>query len=269
MPEGDTIFRLATKLRTVLEGQTIVAAQGSESFAKANALLDTDVAGVESRGKHLLIHFSGGQVLHSHLGMNGSWQVYRLTESWHRPAWQVAVVLTTRRHHVVCFQPKVLELLSAKALLRHRWLSRLGPDLLGPEIDDSTIVARCRDQNGVSAGEAVMNQAVVCGIGNIYKSEILFSERVNPRTKISELADDQIVALIRLAARLLRKNLTGRKRRTRFRSTGPSVWVYGRSGEPCLKCDSTVEMIRQGPLARSTYFCPECQRAENNDNRLS
>ncbi|MEO2036687.1 MAG: DNA-formamidopyrimidine glycosylase family protein [Planctomycetaceae bacterium] len=259
MPEGDTIYRAAQRLHRVLIGRTIQSVEGSDIIPLAGSLLGSVVKDIESRGKHLLIHFSHSQVLHSHLGMSGSWQIYRKGENWRKPKWQAALMLVTADHCVVCFQPKCIELVSDLELRRNAWLQHLGPDLLGESTPPEVIVARFRTQNGVSIGEALLNQTVVSGIGNVYKSEVLFLEQLDPQVHVSALTDEQIASLVSTATRLLRRNLTAEKRRTRFRATGPAVWVYGRNGEPCLKCGSTVRMVRQGNMARSTYYCPGCQ----------
>lgn len=259
MPEGDTIFRAAHRLRSVLAGQDIVSAGGSEQLPVADSLEGSRVTAIESRGKHLLVHFAHDRILHTHLGMKGSWHVYRIDESQRRPNWQAAVTLSTSQHRAVCYQPKLIELLSGKMLRRHEWLNRLGPDLLGPPADDAHVLARFRTRNHTPVGVVVMDQSVVCGIGNIYKSEVLFLNQIHPLTLVAELSDEQITGLVQTAIRLLRSNLTGGKRRTRFRPTGPSVWVYRRSGDVCLKCDAIIRMVRQGPLRRSTYYCDTCQ----------
>lgn len=259
MPEGDTIFRVASRLRPVLDGRCVVDVQGSRYFHRTEALQGHCVSGIESRGKHLLIHFDNDRTLHSHLGMHGSWRVTRSSARVRRSNPHTAVVLMTDHHRIVCVRPQVFELLSGKDLLRHKWLNRLGPDLLGPAPDQAQIIDRFRASNAQPIGEVVMDQAVVCGIGNVYKSEVLFLEGINPLAPVQDLSDDQIVALVQTAVRLLRRNVTMAKRTTRFRSTGPRVWVYGRGGEHCLRCDATIRTMRQGTQARSTWYCPDCQ----------
>ncbi len=259
MPEGDTVCRVAGQLRQVLDGRHVTTVAGSDQLPGADVLQGCVVTAIESRGKHLLIHSDGNTVVHSHLGMQGAWHVYRLQQSWKKPQSQAALALTTERHCVVCFRPKTIELLTGQQLRRHVWLNRLGPDLLGPPFDRQHVIDRFRRRNADPVGDVVMDQSVVCGIGNVYKSEILFLEGINPLDSVSDLSDEQLMAVTDAAVRLLRRNLTGKNRRTRFRPTGPSVWVYGRSGELCLKCGAAVRMVRQGGLARSTYFCPQCQ----------
>ena len=144
-------------------------------------------------------------------------------------------------------------------LSRDNYLQRLGPDVLGPPISDDVFLRRVRSQGNTAIGEVVMNQTVVCGIGNIYKSEILFREHIHPLTPTSQLTDEQLLKLRDRAVQLLSRNINNGPRRTRFRGDEQKLWVYQRKGRPCLTCDATIQMIRQGDMARSTYFCPECQ----------
>jgi len=258
MPEGDTIYRTAAQLRRVLEGRTVSAARGRWEVEDAATLAERRCDSIETRGKHLLMHFDDQRVLHSHMGMTGSWHIYRRGEPWRKSQKAAAIVLDLEDFVVVCFSPKLLELVSSVQLKGNNYLRRLGPDLLGSSLDRDEIVARFRTQDRVSIGQAVMNQTVVCGIGNVYKSEVLFLETIHPLTPVRDLTDHQIWSLVERSEQLMRRNLEGYPRRTRF-LPGEKLWVYDRSGDPCLKCGTRVEMIRQGDLGRSTYFCPECQ----------
>jgi endonuclease-8 len=258
MPEGDTIFRAATQLRKVLVQKTIVRASGRWEIPDAESLSGQPVDGIEARGKHLLIHFGDRRVVHSHMGMTGSWHIYRHGEAWQKSERAAALVLQTERFVVVCFSPKLIELVSATCLRRNEYLNRLGPDLLGPTPDADMVLRRFRSQNPLSIGEVVMNQTVVCGIGNVYKSEVLFLERLHPLVPVGSMTDDKIAAVVQQAIDLMKRNLKGYPRTTRF-AAGENVWVYGRRGKECFECGSDIDMIRQGALARSTYFCPSCQ----------
>lgn len=259
MPEGDTIYRAATRVRSVLTGHTIVATTGSWKVMDADSLVNTSVSRVVSRGKHLLIHLDNGRVLHSHMGMTGSWHVYPAGERWKKPQTSAALSLHTANHQVVCFSPKQIELMSERQLARNPWMKRLGPDLISESPADKTVITRFRTQNSVAIGEAVMNQSVVSGIGNIYKSEVLFLEQTHPQTLVRDLSDTEILSIVRTAAHLLKANSLSVRRRTRRRATGSRLWVYNRGGQPCQKCGGTIQLIRQGSLGRTTYFCSACQ----------
>lgn len=259
MPEGDTIFRTAVTLRPLLEGKRILDVSSREHDGFEEPIRGGVVSSVEAQGKHLLIHFAGGPVLHSHLGMTGSWHVYRPGEPWRKPERLAGIVLNLEESVVVCFSPKTLELLSPAELHRHRYLNRLGPDLLSSHFDREEVIRRFRIHNRTPIGEAVMNQTIVCGIGNVYKSELLFLLQVHPRRPVSDFNDETLHALLSKARDLMTRNLAGYPRQTRFAADGPKKWVYGRAGKPCFECGAPIQITRQGELGRTTYFCPKCQ----------
>ena len=260
MPEGDTIHRAATRLKAVLDGQVVELVTSRWLGPPADTLRGRQIKDVQARGKHLLILFDDDRVLHSHMGMTGSWHIYRPGEPWQKPAQRAAICLQCATVCVVCFTPKLLELLTAAGLRRHDYLHRLGPDLLAGPPSDEQVLARFRQCNNLPIGEAVMNQTVVSGIGNVYKSEVLFSLRLHPLVLVSDLSDEQILALTAKSRELMAQNLSGRPRTTRHALDGGRFYTYGRSGKPCYRCGTAIELIRQGDLGRTTYFCPRCQR---------
>ncbi|MEM6367613.1 MAG: DNA-formamidopyrimidine glycosylase family protein [Myxococcota bacterium] len=258
MPEGDTIFRTARTLGGALTGQRVLRFRTSLDALDGSGLVGLDVSSVESRGKNLLMHFSDGRVLYSHMRMTGSWHLYRRRESWRRPQRQARCALDTQHHVAVCFNAPVLELLTAKGLRRHRILARLGPDLLSETPHMNEILRRFRGGKDVPIGELVVAQNVVCGIGNVYKSESLFLEGLDPFRPASSLDDAAVLALMNRARRLMLSNLTGYPRITRH-APGGRYWAYGRMDEPCFCCGTPMRMRRQGDAGRSTYWCPDCQ----------
>jgi endonuclease-8 len=262
MPEGDTIFRAAARLRPVLSGQTIIRATGASPQLDASRLEGCQVQATAARGKHLLIHLDNAHAIHSHLGMHGSWHVYQRDsvrpETLRRRVPDLALELAASV--CVCLAPKTLEILSDRAIRRHPYLSRLGPDLLGENFDVGQLIPRLRVRPELAVGDAVMNQTLVCGIGNVYKSEVLFLERVNPFIHLEQLTDKQLIRLLSRARELMRRNVDGHRRTTRFGRDGQRLWVYRRQGERCLVCGTAIRMRRQGNLGRSTYWCPTCQR---------
>lgn len=259
MPEGDTIFRTASRLRAVLEGRRLAGAESRHPRLRAASLAGSTVAAVEPRGKHLLIHFQDGRVLHSHMGMTGSWHVYAAGQAWAKPASRAAIVLRVQDAACVCFSPKTIEMLSPAELRRHGQLNHLGPDILCEDVEEGEILRRFRLHDAAPIGEALMNQTLVCGIGNIYKSETLFVCRINPFVRVGQISDGELRQLLLSARDLMRRNLLGYPRRTRRAPDGRPVWVYGRRGEACLVCGEQIRMRRQGDLGRSTYWCPACQ----------
>ncbi len=259
MPEGDTIHRTAITLRPWLVGQTLQAAWGWDDWIDSASLVGHCIDSIEARGKHLLLNLDDGRVVHGHCGMTGSWHIYPLGETWQKPKRRAALVLETDRLCVVFFSPKTLELLSPSQFRRHNYLSRLGPDLLAEKIDLREVAHRFRQQNHHPIGEAVMNQTLCCGIGNIYKSELLFLSHIDPFAPVANLESTSLVDLLELARELMQYNLQGPQRTTRFEGDEGKLWVYGRRGEACYLCGTTILLRRQGDLGRTTYWCPTCQ----------
>lgn len=259
MPEGDTIHRAATRLRAVLSGQTVNQAESSWLGAAATSLPGRTFKAIEARGKHLLMVLDDERVIHSHMGMTGSWHIYRPAESWQKPAHRSALSIECDAVCVVCFTPKLLEILTSTALRRHDYLGRLGPDLLAGPLSDSEMLARFRQANQLPIGEAVMNQTIVAGIGNVYKSEVLYCLRLHPLERVGDLRDEQLLEIAHTASEMMAKNLSGRPRTTRYTLDGGRFHAYGRGGEPCYTCGGAICVVRQGDLGRTTYFCSHCQ----------
>lgn len=265
MPEGDTIFRTAETLRQVLCGRDITGFRSTVEGIERAQLTGRKVTQVESRGKNLLVHFSGGRILYTHMRMTGSWHIYRQGERWQKPERFARVVLETERCVAVCFSAPVVELLTTAALKHHPVLARLGPDLLASHFDGTEAARRLTAYGEVTIGEALMIQSAVAGIGNVYKSEVLFLCNVNPFSRVADLTDEEIDSLLQTARRLLLANRHGYPRVTRPARRGISqssrLWVYQRSGRPCRRCTTQIRMRRQGRDGRSTYWCPTCQDA--------
>lgn len=259
MPEGDTLYRVAERLRPVLHERAIVAAQGSWRLPDVGSLVGRRIDAVEARGKHLLIALDDGRSIHSHLGMTGSWHVYLPGAPWSKPARHAGLALATTEHVAVNFSPKLLEVVTGAQLRRNDHLSRLGPDLMTEGFDPAAGLLRFRKRGTLPIGEAVMDQTLVSGIGNIYKSETLFLCQLDPWTRVVEISDESLLQMLNTAHRLMRMNRGGDLRSTRRMGDAHKMWVYGRRGDPCLKCGDTVLMRRQGTLGRSTYWCPTCQ----------
>jgi endonuclease-8 len=253
MPEGDTIFRTAETLRRWLGGREITAARSRVYGFPALRLVGMRVDGVEARGKHLLMRMDGGQVLHTHLRMSGSWHVYPVDRPWRRPENQARLVLEAGDRVAVCFNAPVVELLQPRAESVHPSVGRLGPDVLADDLDLDEVRRRARTRPPERAlGELLLDQQVVSGIGNIWRSEALFLEGRSPWTERQKLTDDDLDGLVTTASSLMRASAVGE----------PHVhdhWVYKRSGQPCRKCGTRIESRRQGEQARIAYWCPACQ----------
>jgi endonuclease-8 len=261
VPEGDTIFRTARTLDKALGQRRVLKARSTVGRVRADSLVGACIRNVEARGKHLLIHFEDGRALHSHMGMHGSWHIYRPGERWRRSPGQGSCVLETDAFVAVCFGAPTLELLSRAALKDHEALRELGPDLITTSSTDSGL-ERLRAHAELPIGEALMQQRIVAGIGNVYKSEVLFLCGVSPFDRVRELPDATLQRLLESAQHWLRRNLGGEARRTRHAlGDADRYWVYRRNGSPCHRCGTTVRMRRQGAAARSTYYCSTCQPA--------
>jgi endonuclease-8 len=261
MPEGDTIWRAARALQAALKGRAVTAFASPlpavAAAARRFALVGRSVAGVEARGKHLLVRFDGGAVLHTHQGMTGSWHLYRKGTRWRQAPHLARVVLEAGEVVAVCFRSPRVELLAAPDAARHGALTRLGPDVLGEAFDPSAARARLRAGGAAEIGAALLDQSRVAGIGNVYKSEVLFLCALSPFTPVANLDDDVLDRVLATARRQMRRNLDSVSRSTR--GVPGKHWVYRRSGRPCLRCGTTVERRMQGDPPRSTYFCPGCQ----------
>jgi endonuclease-8 len=256
VPEGDTIHRAAARLRPVLVGQPVVrfdAARWSGPVPRPGETVDA----VRAVGKHLLVDFSGGLTLRTHLRMSGRWDVYPTGARWRRSPASARAVVEVPGWVAVCFSaPDVALTRRDRVATAH-----LGPDLCAPDADIDAVVARARAlaDPSTTVGELLLDQRVAAGIGNVYKSDTLFLERLDPRTPVSELSSARLAAVYTRAHRLLRSNLGSGPRRT----VPEGLAVYGRAGKPCRRCGARIERIVQGTtLPRSTYLCPRCQASD-------
>jgi len=263
MPEGDTIWRAARALQAALGGRTVTGFKSSlpavAAAARRLGLVGRPVATVEARGKHLLVRFEGGAVLHTHQGMTGSWHLYRRGSRWRQAPHLARVVLEAGETVAVCFRAPQVELLRAAEVDRHRILVRLGPDVMAGGFDAAEARVRLRAAGDEEIGAALLDQSRLAGIGNVYKSEVLFLCGVDPSAAVSGLADDTLDRIIATARVEMRRNLDSAVRTTRGGARG-GHWVYRRAGQPCLRCGATIERRRQGHPPRSTYSCPACQK---------
>jgi endonuclease-8 len=271
MPEGDTIHKIAAAIQPRLEGEVIRrirlrpgprASVGDQLEAQ---LTGRRVDALYARGKHLFIQLEGGLALRSHLGMHGSWHRYRPGEAWRKPQWQASVALWTDSDVFVCFNAREVECLREGSFRRADLGRGLGPDLLAPEVDFDEILRRARELHGGEAPivDVLLDQRVAGGIGNVYKSEVLFLAGLHPQAAAGQVQDATLRGVFGTARELMRRNLGGGRRVTRFVEDGRgTLWVYGRAGRPCLRCGAVISWARLGRNMRSTYWCPKCQEDE-------
>jgi endonuclease-8 len=273
LPEGDTIFRAAATLQRALAGKRV---ERFESMYPAltrvhedHPLTGTTIDSVRAHGKHLLMAFSNGYVLRTHMRMNGSWHIYRHAEKWQRPARSMRVLVATADFVAVGFDIPDAEFVKARALDKHRVLARLGPDVLAGDFDRDEAIRRLRERSSSEAAEALLDQQVMAGLGNVYKSEVLFLCRLNPFAVVSRLDDGQLACLVDTGRKLLLTNVgsslapmttyTGYRRTTTRSDPAERLWVYGRARLPCRRCGTAIAVRKQGAGARLTYWCPRCQ----------
>ncbi len=278
MPEGDTLFRTAAGLRPHLLGRTVTAARARVPGPRVERIVGATVDAVDAVGKNLLIRFDNGLELRTHLRLHGSWHRYRPGEPWRRPAGRAVLVLEVESAVAVCFDAPVVELLETRAESLHPSLGSLGPDATADGFDRGEAIRRLRDpaRAGRAVAEAMLDQRALAGVGNVYKSEVLFIERVDPFVPVGALDDAILGRLVDRAHALLLANRDAVARVTTgpvgggaAAGTGPGVrpargarlWVYGRAGRPCRRCGTLIRTRRHGDLPRTTCWCPRCQAA--------
>jgi endonuclease-8 len=253
MAEGDTVLRTARRLEQTLAGRALgVSAPNPRGRATGVERLDgRELESVEARGKNLLLSF-GDLVLHSHLGMSGSWRVFPLGGRWGRPRGAAWAVLASEDAEAVQFGGPTLRVVAASALRSDPVLSRLGPDVLAPGFEPGAAIRLLRADPGRELGDALLDQRTVAGIGNIWKSEACFKARLDPRRPIGELSDEEIGRALIAARGSMQASAAGRR---------PPYSVYRRAGRPCPACGTPIAASRQGDANRATYWCPRCQPA--------
>ncbi len=274
MPEGDTIFRTARTLQKVLAGHR--ATKFDTAYAHlARVNDDGPIAGrmierCEAAGKHVLIVFEGDLILRTHMRMNGSWHVYRHGERWWRGPKAMRVRVDTADWVAVAFEVPVAEFVTAKQLASTDPVAALGPDLLKPGFGRDEAIRRVRAAGALPIAQALLDQRLVAGIGNVYKSEVLFLAGIHPDTPASAVEQSALERVMDLARSLLQANVvdgtpaaiqTYRSLRRGDRRSDPedSLWVYSRGGKPCRKCGAAIASKKMGLDARTTYWCPNCQ----------
>jgi len=278
LPEGDTIYRSARALQRSIGGKVCTGFDtGLAKLARVND--DTPLAGrtiekVEAKGKWLLVHFSGDLILVTHMLMSGSWHIYRTGEKWWMGKDRMRAVITTADWQAVAFNVPVAEFHTARSLERYSQVPKLGVDVLGDEYTVEVGVAKLRAY-GAEHPEAeiavvLLNQRVLAGLGNVYKSEVAFAAGVNPFRAMTTMTDRELEVMAEVSGKWLKVNVldgagdgivtySGNRRTTGATNRADRLWVYGRQGQECRRCGGLVQMRKQGEQARSTYWCSGCQ----------
>ena len=259
MPEGDTILRAANRIRPVLEGAVpdeIAAPQPRHARDRwPERLAGRCVERVETHGKHLFLHFEGDLVVHSHLRMTGAWAVHRHGAHWRRAPRRAWLVLRARGHEVVEFDGPVLELMTASRTRFDQRLAALGPDVLATQFDGERFLARLRaDDPTRGIGDALLDQRIVAGIGNIWRTEGCWGAQIDPWRPLRDVSDAEALALIEHVRPRMRRAAEEPRASKRDRH------VYDRAGRLCPRCDAAICARGQGDDNRTTFWCPGCQR---------
>jgi len=251
MPEGDTVFRAATRLREALAAKTLTRCDIRVPRHATVDLRGQVVDEVLSRGKHLFIRV-GEASIHSHLKMDGSWAIGSFRGAPHR----IRIVLGTADSVAYGVDLGVLEVLERRR--DQDAVAHLGPDLLGPDWDPRLAKDNLIADPNRELADALLDQRVMAGVGNVYANELCFVLGRAPDAAVGTVADPLRVAqrardMLWLNRNRPNRTITGNTRR------GQQFWVYGRAGEPCRRCGTLIERDDSGDRIR--YWCPSCQAA--------
>jgi endonuclease VIII len=308
VPEGDTIYRAARALNKALAGRVVTGFEtGLAKLARVNddaPLLGRVVERVESRGKWCLMYFSSGRsdqealILVTHMLMSGSWHLYRTGERWRMGQAKMRVMVRVQGTGIrergsgnrkeeagdagweaVLFNAQIAEFHTARSLERNSQIPKLGPDVLACEFTVETGVARLEgyasEHPDAEVGVVLLNQRVLAGLGNVYKSEVAFAAGVNPWRAMRTVTRGEMERMVEFSLRYMRANVIdgkgdgivtaglittgGNRRTTHSMSKEERLWVYGRQGQECRRCGAAVMMRKQGEQARVTFWCAQCQ----------
>ncbi len=268
MPEGDTVWLAASRMRAAFTGRVLTRTDFRVPRYATTDLSGRPVLDVVSRGKHMLTRIDGGVTLHTHFRMDGTWRLHRPGQPWGGGAGhQIRLVLANAEWVAVGYRMPVVDLVASDA--EHTVVGHLGPDLLGDDWDLDEAVRRIRERPDREIGPALLDQRNLAGIGNLYKAETLYLRGITPWTPVGEIED--LPAIVTLSRRLLMAN------RERWEQTttgdtrpGRTHWVFEREKQPCRRCGQQVRLAEQveavpvgtgqPTYGRKTYWCPLCQR---------
>ena len=283
MPEGDTIYRAARTLQKAIGGKVVTAFDtGLANLTSVNEntpLVGRTVDRIEARGKWCLMFFSGDLILVTHMLMSGSWHIYRTGEKWWMGRSHMRVAITCGEYQAVAFNVPIAEFHTARSLERNSQVPKLGPDILADQFSVEAGVRALRERAASRPEDevaiALLNQRVMAGLGNVYKSEVAFAAGVNPFRQLRTITDREMEVMVEASHKYMKANVldagprgasgegivtyTGPRRTTHAMDRSDRVWVYGRQGQECRRCGTAIMMRKQGEQARSTYWCPTCQ----------
>lgn len=249
MPEGDAVVRTARRLDRALRGAMLTGSDLRVPRFATTDLSGQTVLGTGTRGKHLLTRTDAGLTLHTHLRMDGSWVTLEPGRRWPKPAHQARAVLETASAQAVGFLLGVVELIRTED--EAATLGHLGPDLLGPDWDETEAVRRLEQHADEPVFDALRDQTSLAGIGTIWAAEACFTRGTHPATPVGEAGD--LTRLVRVARLKLQQSVDGAR---------VPMAVYGRERAACRRCGTPVQRIPLGTAEqrpRDAYFCPSCQ----------
>jgi endonuclease VIII len=261
MAEGDSILRIARRLDSALAGSAVAVRTPGRRRpdGPAERLQGATLERAHSHGKHLLLRFSGGLVLHSHLGMKGAWHIYGAGERWRKPGASAWIAISNEETEAVNFNGTTMRVLRAEQARRDPRLRQLGPDILGEDLTAAEAVAALRKaEPGTEVGDALLDQRLLAGVGNIFKSEGCFAAGIDPWRTLADL-DDAELECVAISTRALMLDAVESGRQPQR--------VYRRAGQPCPSCRARLLSRPQGDAARVTYWCPDCQGSPRGDNQ--
>lgn len=259
MPEGDTIHRAAAAMRTALVDQKMTYFEAPRLVGVVPRAGRT-IERIDSHGKHLEMEWDDGVILHTHVRTSGAWHLYRTGQSWQRNHREVRALVEVDGWVAVCFNAPVVETYRRHDASRHPGRGGLGPDLSRDDAD----LRRCVDallaheDGDTTIAELLLDHRVFCGVGNVYRCEVLWVSELSPFAAVRDLPESEAVRVVDLAAELLRANLVHAQRVT-IPGVRGGLGVYGRSGQRCQRCGETISSRRTGRDARILYWCPGCQ----------
>lgn len=264
MPEGHSVARWGDVLRNLV-GETVQHVQVPARWrAAAEQIVGARLTNVVTHGKHLVLEFSSDRIIHAHAMQYGSWQVGERGQELRKDRRFARLILTTTEHEAVFFHGPVMEVLTRAEFAEHERFHSLGPDLLKEGFSEREVLASLKAQKKREIGDAILDQRIVAGIGNIYKSEGLFLAGIHPRRESQRISLGELrtffyelIPLMQQARLTYGRTLT-LPEELRF-ELWMTNWVYRRRGHPCFVCSTPVEMVRQGEFQRATYYCPVCQ----------
>jgi endonuclease VIII len=251
LPEGDTIFRAVATLNRALSGSIVTNFETQLPALAREDIVGRRIEFARAAGKWLQIGFSDDLVLLTHMLMSGSWHIYRPGERWQKSRYHMRVVIETHSIVAVAFNVPIAEFHTANSLARRPGFDQRGPDILAPGFDEPGAVENLKNHPGLEIGVALLDQSILAGIGNMFKSEACFLAGVNPFEPIANLSTLRLAGVVSAARKMMVESVTWTR--------GP-MWVYRRQGEPCRKCGQPIVARKQGAGARTSFWCPDCQR---------